>query len=159
MCIVGCGSVGTECAKRFSAFGCRILGVDRCPCESPVYDQMFYFDKLDTVLPRCDVLVLSLALTQETIHLMNKQRLNMLKSNAILVNIARGAIVDQSSLEDSVGRLGGAVLDVFEDEPLNPDSPLWNAENVIITPHNSFVGEKNEMRLSNLILKNLYNAK
>ena len=159
VCIVGCGSVGTECARRFAAFGCHTLGVDLFPYESPAYGQMLPLERLDSVLPQCDVLVLTLPLTAETRHLMNGKRLKMLKDTAILVNIARGAVVDQKAMEASVGRLGGAVLDVFEEEPLNPDSPLWDAENVIITPHISFVGEHNQERLSGVILKNLESVK
>ena len=72
-----------------------------------------------------------------------------------LVNIARGAIVDTKALALEMNRLGGAVLDVFEEEPLMADSPLWSLENVIITPHNSFVGEGNGKRLSKVIINNL----
>lgn len=157
VCIVGCGSVGTECAKRFSAFGCRILGVDLFPYENAAYEQMYSLDQLDTILPQCDVLVLTLPLTEQTRHLMDSRRLKMLRKTAVLVNIARGAVVDQSALETAVGRIGGAVLDVFEEEPLNQDSPLWEAENVIVTPHNSFVGNGNQKRLSAVILNNLKN--
>ena len=80
-----------------------------------------------------------------------------MKPGAILVNIARGAIVDTGALVASLrdGLLGGAVLDVLEEEPLGPESPLWDLDNVIITPHNSFVGENNAKRLSAVICENL----
>ena len=155
VCVVGCGSVGTECARRFAGFGCRILGVDLFPYENGIYETMLPLDKLDTVLAESDVVVLTLPLTDQTRHLMNAERLSMLKKNAVLVNIARGAVVDTAALEAAVSQIGGAVLDVFEEEPLNENSPLWDAENVIVTPHNSFVGEGNQRRLNDVILHNL----
>ena len=155
VCIVGCGSVGTECAKRFGAFGTRVLGVDLFPYESKAYERMYPLSELEGILPQCDVVVLTLPLTEETRHLMDSKRLALLKPSAILVNIARGAVVDQSALAERLPYLGGAVLDVFEEEPLAPESPLWDAENVLITPHNSFVGEGNQGRLCGAILENL----
>ena len=79
-----------------------------------------------------------------------------MKKGAILVNIARGGVVDTHALIQALeDHLGGAVLDVFEEEPLNPESPLWDMEHVLVSPHNSFVGEGNESRLSELIRENL----
>ena len=78
-----------------------------------------------------------------------------MKSGAVLVNIARGGVVDTDALIMTLPRLRGAALDVFEEEPLNEASPLWDMENVIITPHNSFVGNGNDKRISDLIMKNL----
>ena len=156
VCVVGCGSVGTECAKRFKALGCSVVGVDVKPYQNEQYDDMFSLDSLDEVLTQADVTVLTLPLTDETKHLMNKARFSCLKEGAVIVNIARGAIIDTDALIDALNtRLGGAVLDVFEEEPLNESSPLWDADNVIITPHNSFVGEGNRQRLSAIIFNNL----
>ena len=158
VCIVGCGSVGTECAKRFRAFGCEIIGIDLFPRKDDFYDQMFGLDKLEDVLTNMDVVVLTLPLTDETKHLVDGDMLTHLKNGAVLVNIARGAIIDADALIKSLDRLGGAVLDVFEEEPLNEDNPLWGMKNVILTPHNSFVGSGNGPRLSKLIIKNLENV-
>ena len=158
VCIVGCGSVGTECAKRFRAFGCEIIGIDLFPRKDDFYDQMFGLDKLEDVLTNMDVIVLTLPLTDETKHLVDGDMLTHLKNGAVLVNIARGAIIDADALIKSLDRLGGAVLDVFEEEPLNEDNPLWGMKNVILTPHNSFVGSGNGPRLSKLIIKNLENV-
>lgn len=155
VCIVGCGSVGTECAKRFSAFGCHVIGVDIFPRKDTHYSKMVAMDMMDDLLPIIDVLVLTLPLTDESRYLINADRLALLKLDAILVNIARGAVVDTNALTQAIGRLGGAVLDVFEEEPLNSHSPLWDAENVIVTPHNSFVGENDQKRLADVIIKNL----
>lgn len=155
VCIVGCGSVGTECAKRFAAFGCRILGIDLFPREDGHYEKMMGLEQLDRVLGQADVVVLTLPLTDETCHLMNQDRFEKMKDGAVLVNIARGAVVDTKALIEEMDRLGGAVLDVFEEEPLGEGSSLWEMENVIVTPHNSFVGEGNGERLSEVIVRNL----
>ena len=155
VCIVGCGSVGTACAKRFRAFDCRIIGIDLFPKQDKQYDTMLPLSDLDHALPQADVVVLTLPLTAETTHLFDAERLAQLSHDAVLVNIARGAIVDTAALTAALPNLGGAVLDVFEEEPLPADSPLWNAENVVITPHNSFVGEGNPARLDTLIMDHL----
>ena len=153
--IVGCGSVGTECAKRFSAFGCNVLGVDLYPREDKNYNKMVTLDLLDNAISDADIVVLTLPLTDETYHLFNDKRLKRLRKNAVLVNISRGAVIDTVALIESLPNIGGAVLDVFEEEPLPLNSPLWNMENVIITPHNSFVGDGNRNRLNNMIISNL----
>ncbi len=155
VCIVGCGSVGTECAKRFGAFGCNVIGVDLYPREDEYYEKILHLNELDSILPRADVVVLTLPLTEETIHLMNTERFALLKEGAVLVNIARGAVVDSGALIENVDKLGGAVLDVFQEEPLDENSLLWDMENVIVTPHNSFVGENNKKRLCEVIFMNM----
>ena len=157
VCIVGCGSVGTECAKRFKAFGCKIVGVDIAVRSDENYDDMVLLSDLDNVLAQSDVIVLTLPLTDDTRLLINADRLSAMKESAVLVNIARGAVVDANALINTLRgkKLGGAVLDVFEDEPLSDNSPLWDIENVVISPHCSFVGENNSDRLSKLIINNL----
>ena len=155
VCIVGCGSVGTECAKRFKVFGCHVVGIDLFPRVDDLYAQMVGLSDLDRQLPDADLVVLTLPLTDETKHLMNASRLALMRESAVLVNIARGGIVDTQALLERLPGIGGAVLDVFEEEPLDDSSPLWDIENVVVTPHNSFVGEKNQDRLSQVILDNL----
>lgn len=153
--IVGCGDVGIECAKRFRAFGCTVIGVNRTARKNEVFDRIVPLSDIETVLPEADLVVLTVALTEETRHLMDAERLKQLKNTAILINIARGRVVDTNALINCLPNLGGAVLDVFEEEPLNTASPLWDMENVIITPHNSFVGDGNQERLNSWILLNL----
>ena len=156
VCIVGCGSVGTECAKRFSAFGCHVTGVDIVPRVDAAYAEIRPMDALDACLTAADIIVLTLPLTDDTRHLIDRRTLYSMKQGAILVNIARGAIVDTDALIAALGtHLGGAVLDVFEEEPLDIASPLWDMENVILTPHNSFVGEGNMGRLTECVTQNL----
>ena len=150
--IVGCGDVGIECAKRFRAFGCTVIGVNRTVRKNEVCDRIVPLSDIETVLPEADLVVLTVALTEETRHLMNAKRLKLLKGSAILVNIARGGIIDTNALIDCLPNIGGAVLDVFEEEPLTTDSPLWDMENVLITPHNSFVGDGNIERLGRIVM-------
>ena len=116
---------------------------------------MFGLDQLEEILIRSDVVVLTLPLTDKTRHLMDEGKLRKMKQGTILVNIARGAVVDAEALIDVLPKLGGAVLDVFEEEPLGKENVLWDMENVIITPHNSFVGDGNRTRLNRLIIENL----
>lgn len=152
VCIVGSGNVGTECAKRFKAFGCSVVGVDLYPREDENYEKVYHLDNLDDSLKEADVVVLTIPLTEESYHLINENRLKLMKHGAVLVNISRGAVVDSSALLPALkGKLFGAVLDVFEEEPLSSDSPFWNCDNVILTPHNSFVGDGNADRLFRVI--------
>ena len=155
--ILGCGSVGTACAGAFSALGCRVTGVDLFPRQDPAFAEVQPLSELDGALERADVLILTLPLTGETRGLLGAGRLGRMKPGAVVVNVSRGPVADEAALTDALldGRLGGAVLDVFETEPLPPDSPLWAMENVILTPHNSFVGDGNPARLSACILENL----
>ncbi|MGI6018947.1 MAG: NAD(P)-dependent oxidoreductase [Marvinbryantia sp.] len=155
VCIIGCGNVGTECAKRFRAFGCHVTGINRHVRNDKNYEKILRLEQLESTLMRSDIVVLSVPLTDETKYLMGKEKLACIKQGAVLVNISRGALVDTDALIKNLPRLGGVVLDVFEEEPLSEDSPLWEMENVILTPHNSFVGEGNKARIQKLILKNI----
>lgn len=156
--VVGCGNIGQECAKRFAAFDCRVVGVDIFEAQLPNIEKMYHISRLQEVLPQSDVVVLTLPLTEQTRHLFNAETFGVMKKGAILVNIARGGVVDTQALVGALeSHLGGAVLDVFEQEPLSPESPLWDMENVLVTPHNSFVGDHNSQRLAAVILNNLEN--
>lgn len=148
--IVGCGSVGTECARRFKAFGCVVIGIDAVVREDTNYDRIFGLDVLENELITADVVVLTLPLTEKTRGIIDRHKLNTIQG--ILVNISRGGVVDETALEEWDGL---AVLDVFSVEPLHPDSRLWDKKHTIITPHNSFVSNKNEDRLKDVVLKNL----
>jgi len=154
-CIVGCGSIGTECAKRFKVFNTKVIGIDIVDKKDANYDAIYQLDKLDEVIKETNIVVLTLPLTKETFHLFNKERLSLLNKDSILVNVCRGQIVDEKALVEVLPNIKAAILDVFEEEPLNKDNPLWNMNNVVITPHNSYVGESNNQRLNKLVEKNL----
>lgn len=154
--IVGCGNIGQECAKRFAAFDCRVVGVDIFEGELPNISKIYHISRLPEVLPDSDVVVLTLPLTEQTKHLFGADTFAAMKQGAVIVNIARGAVVDTEALIEALrSNLGGAVLDVFEEEPLDEHSPLWDMNNVIVTPHNSFVGSGNNRRMANVIIENL----
>lgn len=157
VCIVGCGNVGTEVAKRFGAMGCEIVGVDVYPREDEHYTVMFPVAALETALMTADVVILTLPLTPDTRHLMGRDQLTLLPEGCVLVNMARGGVMDTEALiETLISRRDlTAVLDVFEEEPLPDNSLLWEMANVVLTPHNSFVGEGNPRRLWQVILTNL----
>ena len=154
--IVGCGSVGSECARRFAAFGCRCLGIARTGRQQAGFEAVYPICELPRLLPESDIVVLALALNEDTRHLFDGSMLARMKAGSILVNLSRGAIVDESALLAALdGPLSGAVLDVFETEPLPETSPLWERENLILTPHNSFVGEHNHGRMMDTVLRGL----
>jgi phosphoglycerate dehydrogenase-like enzyme len=104
-----------------------------------------------------DFIVLTLPLTKESRYLINEDILSAMKRDAVIINISRGAVVNTEHLINALSEnaIGGAVLDVFEEEPLGEDSPLWDMENLIVTPHNSFVGDGNSGRLYKVIMENL----
>lgn len=155
--ILGCGSVGTECAKRFRVFACKLIGVDIYPRQDERFDEILPLTALDETLPAADVLILTVPLTDETRGLINAARLAAMKPDATLVNISRGAVIDEPSLAAHLQADPAftAALDVFESEPLNESSPLWSCSNAILTPHNSFVGENDFVRLNAVVLRNL----
>lgn len=156
VCIVGCGSVGTACARLFKAFGCMVVGVNRTVYENPCFSQIEGMESLCHNLARADIVVLTLPKTKETIHLFDDNAFASMKSDSVLVNIARGAIVDTKALIYSLkNKLLGAVIDVFEEEPLESTSELWTLKNTILTPHNSFVSNQNKNRLAEIIFSNL----
>jgi phosphoglycerate dehydrogenase-like enzyme len=133
------GSIGTEVARRAHAFDMKITAVRRRPDEpKPQFvDRVLGAEQIDEALRKCDVLVIAAPFLASTDRLINAGRISMLNRGALLVNIARGKIVEQAAIIGALetGQLGGAVLDVFEQEPLDASSPLWTLPNVIITPH------------------------
>ena len=157
ICIVGCGSVGTECAKMFKPFAKEIIAVDIVKPTNDLFDTYYTINNVSEAVKNADVVILTLPLTDETRNMFNKELLSQFKNDAILVNIARGAVVNEDDLINALknNELGGAVLDVFETEPLDEKSELWNLPNVVITPHNSFVSPKNNERLFELVYNNL----
>lgn len=156
VCIVGCGSVGTECAKRFRGFGCKIIGINRTVREDMNYDKMAHMPDLDLYISKADIIIVSVSLTPSTQNLIDDKKVSLLRRGFVLVNLSRGKIIDQKALEQVLLKgKGSAVLDVFEEEPLDENSVLWGMDNVIVTPHNSFVGDNNLTRLNKLIVGNL----
>lgn len=136
--IWGFGSIGQSMAPLFRALGAEVRGVARTPGERAGFEVIAERDLL-AALSRTDVLVMVLPTSEETHHALNAERLSALPSRAWVVNVGRGTTIDETALVAALraGRLGGAALDVTEVEPLPADSPLWEAPNVIITPHSA----------------------
>lgn len=138
--IIGMGNNGKMVASRLKAFGMKVIGYDRYPVQCADADQMLCGnngDSLDPLLEQSDFVILTLALTDETYHMMNYAAFCKMKQGAFLVNMARGGIVDTNDLMRALdeGLLGGAGLDVVEEEPFPSDHPLWQYPTVYITPH------------------------
>lgn len=156
-CIIGTGSSGTAVAERLSAFGAKVIGVNRTVKDLPFFQIIEPLSNIDLVLPTCDVVVLTIANAAETAGMLNEEKLSLLKPGAIIVNVARGGVLNEKVLIDRLqsGEIAGAVLDVFDQEPLSPTSPLWDMHNVIITPHNAFASNLTSSRLQSLVIQNL----
>ncbi|RHP99007.1 D-2-hydroxyacid dehydrogenase [Roseburia sp. AM51-8] len=139
--ILGMGNNGRMLADRLQALGMEIYAYDKYPVKGYDYISHKYCglngDTLDPILAECDFIVLTLALTDETYHMFDTEAFRKMKSNAVLINMARGGIVDTAALTQALedGAIGGAGLDVIEEEPFPSDHPLWRMPNVYITPH------------------------
>ncbi len=137
--VLGMGDLGGNVARRMQAFGARVTGVRRTEkADIPTgFDEAHTLDALDALLPEADIVVNCLPSTLETVGLMTRPQLLAMKSGALFVNVGRGSFVRNDDLVFALerGHLGGAILDVTETEPLPEDSPLWDMENVLITPH------------------------
>jgi phosphoglycerate dehydrogenase-like enzyme len=138
MGILGLGGIGQAVARRAHGFGMKVVGVDVRAMAPPVgVDEVGGVDRLDDLLATSDVLVVAAPLTRETHNLLDRRRIEMIKPGAYAFVISRGGIVDEVALVDALrsGRLAGAGLDVFATEPLPADSPWWDLENVVLSPH------------------------
>jgi phosphoglycerate dehydrogenase-like enzyme len=156
LAVAGLGPIGLEVARLALGFGMRVVGFRRTPrgdepCETHP------LGALDAWLPRVDWLVLALPLADETRHLLDARRLALLPATARVVNVGRGALVDEAALVRALaeGRLAGAGLDVFEVEPLPPESPLWSMSQVIVTPHRAGTNPDNGLRAAEIFVANL----
>ena len=135
--IVGLGDLGEGAARAAKKLGLKVIGVRRSAQKNRYADRVVSYKRLDRVLPLADFVVLAVPLTAETLKLLNGRRMDLLKPSAGVINIARGPVADYQALEQRLraGKLGGAVLDVVDPEPLPADSSLWTVPNLIITPH------------------------
>jgi len=163
--LVGVGSIGAEVARKASVLGMRVIAV-RGSAKSTAINTKVHEGiaeihppaELDQVLSRSDYVVLAAPVTPETRGMISAMRLAAMKRDAYLINVARGALIDESALIEALRarQIGGAALDVFEREPLPPESPLWDMENVLITPHTAALTEKLWDRHFELLRVNLH---
>jgi phosphoglycerate dehydrogenase-like enzyme len=156
--IVGFGSIGKEVARRARAFDMRVWGVRRSAKEdSPLADKILPVAELAAALPQADFVVIAAPETPETRHLIGAEEIALMKPGARLVNVARGSLLDEAALLQALegGKLGGAALDVVASEPLPPESPLWKAPNLLITPHTSAISDRLWERETSLLMEQL----
>lgn len=156
--VVGVGSIGRRVAEFARMLGLHVIGVRRSPQrpDDPV-DEMIPPAKLRELLPMVDYVMLTCPLTDETRHLIDGPALASMKPTACVINMARGEVVDEQALIDALQRkvIAGAYLDVFAQEPLPADSPLWDLPNVVLSPHNASSSQGNEKRATAFLVDNI----
>jgi phosphoglycerate dehydrogenase-like enzyme len=161
LAIVGPGRIGRQVARIGRAFGMRVIGIGASASQPPESELLFdtYVPRsgLRQVLPGADALVLCCPLTDETRGMIGRDEIALLKHGATLVNIARGAVIDESALIDALRseQIGFAALDVFVEEPLPVDSPLWSLPNVLVSPHSASTAFRENDRITDVFLRNL----
>ena len=156
--IAGLGNIGLEVARLSHCFGARVIAVSRAQKGKSQHADIFKTEKyLDSLLPEADFVCVCLPHTKDTHHLFDMRKFRCMKRTAVLMNIGRGGIVNEKELVMALKKkiIGGAALDVTEEEPLSPRSPLWDMENAIITPHHSGLSEKYMDRAVALFCGNL----
>ena len=157
--LIGLGSIGHRVAQMAAAIGMRVIALREHPeKEKPEYvDVVFGSSAVNDLLAQSDYVVIAAPLTPATRGLMNAARMAVMKSDAFLINVGRGPQIDEVALVDALRnrRIAGAALDVFEEEPLPSDSPLWNLENLLITPHTAGLTEKAWQRHYQVFSENL----
>lgn len=156
--ILGMGKVGMEVAKRAKGFDMEVTGVNLVPVISEYVDHAFTTKQMKEAVADCDYLVICMPLTEETHHMVDKEFLSNMKESAVLMNVGRGPIVKTEDLVDVLKqkKLRMAILDVLEEEPCPPDSPLWELDNLMITPHIAGDRQKSYMpRMMRILMDNL----
>lgn len=156
--IVGLGAIGSRIANLCKSLGLNVIGVRRTPRQpGDELGEIYHPSRLGEILPRCHWLILCCAYNRDSHHLIDGEVIAKLPRGAKIINISRGAVVDEPALISALkgGHLGGAYLDVFEQEPLPSDSPLWDLPNVIITPHNASASSGNDKRSNDVFVANL----
>jgi phosphoglycerate dehydrogenase-like enzyme len=155
--IIGVGAIGEETARLAKAFGMKVFGVRMSGRPSLHVDRMFDISGLKEVLKESDYVVVTLPLTSETRHMFGRSQFRLMKSTAYFINIGRGGTTDTNALVEALQEktIAGAALDVFEQEPLPLENPLWGMDNVIITPHNAGSTAQYDSRAMDIFLCNL----
>lgn len=155
--IFGTGAIGKEIAWRTAALGATPVGVSRSGRPTEHFTRVVRTEDFHQVLPQCRYVVLAMPLTPETRHMFSDAEFGLMRDDAFLVNVGRGALTDEDALLRALhaGTIGGAVLDAFVTEPLPADSPWWDAPNALITPHCSFRAESSHQRLWQDFCRNL----
>jgi phosphoglycerate dehydrogenase-like enzyme len=155
--ILGLGQIGVALATRCRAFGMSVIGLTRTGDANPAVDETAPTSALETIATRVDALAITLPITDATLGMVSSRVLAALPRDAVLINVGRGAVVDEPALIDALhnGRLAGAVLDVFATEPPAADNPLWTLPNVIFSPHTAALSRHENARIVELFCDNL----
>ncbi len=156
--ILGLGNIGMETAWKAKSLGMRVLALDKKTMRRPIYvDEILGPEDLDYLLRESDYLIVTVPLTSETYHMIGEKQLKTMKTSAHLINLSRGAVIDNTALIEALkaGWIAGAGLDVFEKEPLPENSEFWKLENVVITPHVSGATPYYADRVVKIFCKNL----
>ena len=157
VCVVGLGTLGRGVATRANALDMDVVGVKRTPTPVDSVETVYPARDLETAIEDAKFVALTVPLTDETEGLIGRPELSAMRDDAILINVARGAVVEQDALVDTLerGEIGAAALDVFEEEPLPPESPLWEMDNVIVTPHIAAATGEYYRRVETLVRENI----
>lgn len=157
ICFIGTGSIAREAAIRLKSFETEIIGFNTTGKCAEYFDRCYSIKNIKSYISDYDVVVLAVPGTEDTTHIINADIISCMKEGVFFVNISRGSIVSEKALISALecGKIKGAALDVFENEPLEQDNPLWNMQNVIVTPHNSWVSELKDKRRYEIIFENL----
>ena len=154
---LGTGTIAGEAAKRLQGFEANIIGFNTSGHDAEYFDTCYPISALEEYLPTIDVVIVTLPHTDKTHHFINKERIELMKDDAVLINVSRGANIDEEALIDALKRdkFLGVAVDVFETEPLAEDSPFWDIKRVYFSPHNSWVSDMKNERRFELIYKNM----
>lgn len=154
--VVGLGGIGRAVARKLSALGADVVGVHRREIDAEGVSSIIPPEQLGGVLPDLDAVVLCLPATESTRHMLSRELLECVKEGVTVVNVGRGSTVDEEALIEALtdGRVGFAALDVFEQEPLPTDSPLWELPNVVVSPHNAGTYKEEERNIAELFAEN-----
>lgn len=152
---LGTGTIAVEAAKRLNGFGVEIWGYNTNGREVEYFNRCFGKNQINEIFKNCDVVVSTMPCTENTIGMIDKDKFELMKQGSSFINVGRGKIVNEEDLIKYLDKFEGVALDVFEQEPLPKESPLWDADNVIVTPHNCWVSDKNDIRVEKLMYSNL----
>ncbi len=156
-CVIGAGAIGRQLGNKAKVNDMRVIGVDKYPEPIPFFDEVFGTDKLHEALMQSEFVALAVPLVHETFHMMAEKEFRAMKESGVFINISRGDTVDEQALIKALKekQIAGAILDVFHEEPLPVDSPLWDMENVLVTPHASGPSKNTTHRVAQILCDNI----
>ncbi|MFZ7132287.1 MAG: D-2-hydroxyacid dehydrogenase [Eubacteriales bacterium] len=157
LCVVGTGAIGKIIGQKSKAMDMRVIGVDKYPMPFSAFEKIYGMDKLYEALKQSDFVVLAAPLTEETFHMMGLKEFQVMKKTGVFINISRGDTTDEQALIHVLQerQIAGAILDVFHEEPLPKDSPLWSMENVLVTPHAAGPTKNTTLKVAQILCDNI----